>query len=265
MLTLSLSRGFNNGSGRADNPYAQQSGNPYGQQGENTYVQQSQYGGNYNQGQTVGRQPYGESVLNIQMSPGGTDRTDYTLLASSDVEMVPIPDQGGNYGQNGAGFSQQGHSGNPTRGDSNAILNECREIDRDVELVEKTLVSLVAHYRQVLNDPNTDAQSSSRVALAVVRNEIMTYQRNLAARVKRLKSLPESGSPKNGPQVGRVERKLRGIMQQYQTAEMDFRKQTQTQMAREYRITTPEATDEQVQAALEDTSSNQIFSQAVQP
>ena len=196
------------------------------------------------------------------MSPGDSDRTDCTLLASNDVEMVPIPDQNSNYGQNPAGFAQQGHSGGLI---PNAILNECREIDRDVELVEKTLVSLVAHHRQVLNDPNTDAQSQSRAALTIVRNEIMTYQRNLVARVKRLKSLPESGSSKNGPQVGRVERRLRGVMQQYQTEEMEFRKQTQTQMAREYRITSPEATDEQVRAALEDTSSNQIFSQAVQP
>lgn len=91
----------------------------------------------------------------------------------------------------------------------------------------------------------------------------MTLYRNFGARIKAIKQQRESGEPRNKPQVGKVDRKLKSAINEYQQVESDFRKKLSEQMARQYRIVKPEATDEEVRAAIEDTSNNQVFSQAV--
>jgi syntaxin 1B/2/3 len=87
--------------------------------------------------------------------------------------------------------------------------------------------------------------------------------RLLAARVKRVKQRPDSGSPMNAPQVGRVDRKLKTTVSQYQKVEAAYRKNLQEQMARQYKIVRPDASDAEVTAAVEDTSNQQVFSQAL--
>lgn len=95
-------------------------------------------------------------------------------------------------------------------------------------------------------------------------DETKTLYRNLVDRVRAIKSKPESGNPQNAPQVGRVDRKLKEAIQKYQRVQTDFQKGLQAQMARQYRIVRPEASEAEVREAVQDTSNNQqIFSQAV--
>lgn len=60
-----------------------------------------------------------------------------------------------------------------------------------------------------------------------------------------------------------VDRKLKQAMNEFQQLEQVFRKKLGEQMARQYRIVNPDASDEEVVAAVEDTENNQVFSQAV--
>jgi syntaxin 1B/2/3 len=79
-----------------------------------------------------------------------------------------------------------------------------------------------------------------------------------------VKSVPEGRQPRNSAQVGRVERRLKEANQEYQQVEAGFRKKTQDQMARQYRIVRPNASEAEVRAAVEDTSGNaQVFQQAL--
>ena len=157
--------------------------------------------------------------------------------------------------QNG---SQFGSAANP-----NAILNDCREIDNGITEIERTLSQLRNLQQRSLDDPDSSANSATNRQLEAMASETMAMYRNFAGRIKAIKQKPESGSPKNAPQVGKVDRRLKNAIQEYQRVDADFRKKLQEQMARQYRIVRPDASEAEVREAVEDTSNQQVFSQAL--
>ncbi|QDS68953.1 hypothetical protein FKW77_008706 [Venturia effusa] len=150
--------------------------------------------------------------------------------------------------------AQGGYSGG--RNDGADILDQCRAIDKAVDDLESQLLDLQGLHSRVLNDRASNAEVDRRNA------EIMAAYRNLGDKLKKVKSNRESGSPRNAPQVGRVDRKLKKAINDYQRIESDFRKQMQEQQARQYRIVRPDATEAEVQDAVEDPNA-QIFQQAL--
>lgn len=155
---------------------------------------------------------------------------------------------------NAGGFAQN---------DPNAILNECRDIDRGIDTVEQNLEQLRMLQQRTLEDADSSSSSANNRQLDALSSDTMALYRSLTDRVRHIKSNPESQSPKNKPQVSRVDRRLKAAITSYQQVESQFRKRTQDQMARQYRIVRPDATDEEVRAAVEDTSGGQVFSQAL--
>jgi syntaxin 1B/2/3 len=141
--------------------------------------------------------------------------------------------------------------------DPNAILNECREVDRALDRIDSQLDELESMFKQVLARPD---MPSSRIT--DLSSQIMTGYRALVARVKNIKSKPESGNPRNAPQVGKVDRRLKTTINKYQNLEADFRRDSQAAAERQYRIVKPDATDEEVRQAVEDPEAP-IFQQAV--
>lgn len=210
--------------GRA-NPYDQREGSPA--------APPAGYGGQ----PYAGRQQYNNSPAM------GRDE-----FAGQNVEMEPLT--GGS-----------GHS--PERRDPNAILNELRQIDQGIDSIRRNLNDLSHLQQRALDDPDSSANSQNNQQLDTIASETMTMYRSFAGRVKALKQQPESGSPKNAPQLGKVDRKLKAAIQEYQTMDSSFRKRLQEQMARQYRIVRPDASEAEVREAVEDTSNQQVFSQAL--
>ena len=145
----------------------------------------------------------------------------------------------------------------PAGADPNAILNECREIDRSLDQINGQLDNLERIFKQVLARP--DMPSGEINALS---SQIMTAYRALVSRVKNIKSKPESGNPRNAPQVGKVDRRLKQTINRYQTLKAEFRRDSQAAAERQYRIVRPDATDDEVRQAVEDPEAP-IFQQAV--
>ncbi|KFY38418.1 hypothetical protein V495_06588 [Pseudogymnoascus sp. VKM F-4514 (FW-929)] len=201
--------------------------------GSNPYDQRDAApGGGYNSGGYGGNNRY-----------AGRDS-----YGGQNVELEPLA-------QNGQQF---GHQQDP-----NAILNECREIDKGIDAIELNLGTIRSLQLRALDDPDSSQQSATNSQLDSISSETMTMYRSFAARIKTLKQQPESGSPKNAPQLGKVDRKLKAAINQYQNVESDFRKKLQTQMARQYKIVRPDASEAEVREAVEDTSNQQVFSQAL--
>lgn len=140
---------------------------------------------------------------------------------------------------------------------SDDILNECRAVDHAISEIEKQLKELELVQQQYLADTNTSREVDR------LSQNIMTQYRGLVDRVRDIKSKPESGNPRNAPQVGKVDRRLKTTINRSQQLEREFRKKAQEQIARQYRIVRPDASDAEVQEAVEDTSNQQVFSQAV--
>jgi syntaxin 1B/2/3 len=138
-----------------------------------------------------------------------------------------------------------------------AILEECREIDRALEQLDGQLNNLESVFNQSLARPDMPSGEINSLS-----SQIMTGYRSLVSRVKNIKSNPDSGSLRNAPQVGKVDRRLKATIQKYQTLESEFRQKSQVAAERQYRIVRPDATDAEVQEAVADSEAR-VFTQAV--
>ncbi len=169
-------------------------------------------------------------------------------VAGANVEMEPLAPNGSSFGR------QQ---------DPNTILNECKDIDKGIDIIEKNLEELKFLQQRSLDDPDSSAQSNSNRQLDDMSSRTMTLYREFAGRIRAIKQQPDSGSPRNAPQVGKVDRRLKAAIHQYQKVESDFRGKLRYQMARQYRIVNPNASQAEVDKIVSDTSNQQIFSQAL--
>ena len=136
------------------------------------------------------------------------------------------------------------------------ILHVCRQIDRGIDDIQNELNAL-AHLQQLcLVDPDSSAQFSK---LDDLNSTVMAMYRTLADDIKMAKNHPNSSSP----HVGRVEDKLKNTIKNYYSQDLAFQKKLRDQIARQYRIVRPEASEAEIQNAVEDPSRQQIFSQAL--
>ncbi|KAK1826231.1 snare protein nsyn1 [Podospora conica] len=218
------------------NPFDERNSPPdngYGRQGGGRAPPAASFG--------QGPRPGGGGAARYNQQPAGRDN-----YASSNVEMSQLSKSSG---------------GSLDRNDPNAVLNECRDIDRAIDGVKGNLDTL-----RMLQDRSlieADATSTRR-ELDNLSASTMSMFRDLTDRVRMVKSVPEGRQPRNAAQVGRVERRLKEANQEYQQVESAFRKKTQDQMARQYRIVRPDASESEVRSAVEDTSGNaQVFQQAL--
>ena len=150
--------------------------------------------------------------------------------------------------------------------DPNAILNECVEIERAIDSITNTnLVQLRSLQTRSIDDPDASPTTLTNREIDILSSSTMALYRQLTTRIVAIKQTPTSADARNKPRVGMVDRKLKQVMLEFQQLEQAYRKKLGEQMARQYRIVNPDATEEEVRAAVEDTENNQVFSQAVLP
>ncbi|KAG6164471.1 hypothetical protein E4U11_001161 [Claviceps purpurea] len=210
---------------------------------QNPYDQRDNVPGGYGRQQQQPQQQYQQQQQQGGYSSGGGYGQDNAYGAPA-VEMTPI-------GQN-AGYS----------GTRN-ILDECSGIDNGINEVEHNLEKLRMLQQRSLDDADSSAASNVNRQLDSLSTDTMTLYRGLTERVRTLKSKPAQEIAQYRGQVERIDRRLKSAIQQYQQIESQFRKRTQEQMKRQYRIVRPDATEEEVRAVVEDTNNNQMFAQAL--
>lgn len=149
----------------------------------------------------------------------------------------------------------------PPLSDSNDILNECRAVDQAIDEIEVRLERLKDLQSQYLAEINTNRQSLLRIQIDQTRDSVIATYRGLLTRVKNIKSQPESGDLGTAPQVGKVNRRLKSTFEKYQQVERIFRQESEKQIARQYRIVRPDASDSDVREAIENNV--KIFSSAL--
>lgn len=156
-----------------------------------------------------------------------------------------------------------GYSSNAGGGGTRNILDECSGIDNGINEVEHNLEKLRMLQQRSLDDADSSSASSANRQLDNLSTDTMALYRGLTERVRVLKSKPPQQIAQYRGQVDRIDRRLKSAIQQYQQIESQFRKRTQEQMKRQYRIVRPDATEQEVQAVVDDPSSNQVFAQAM--
>jgi syntaxin 1B/2/3 len=164
----------------------------------------------------------------------------------ANVEMEPLAPNGSSFGR-----------------DPNAILNECKMIDLKIKSIEKDLTELISLQQRSLDDPNSSAQTSTNRMLDELSSKTLKSYRDLESSLRAIKQQPDSGSPRNAPQVGKVNRDLKAAIQKFHKIERDFQARLRDQIERQYRIVNPNATQAEVDTIVSNTSNQQIFSQAL--
>lgn len=147
----------------------------------------------------------------------------------------------------------------PPPRDPHEVINECRRITEGVSELNEQLAALQAAQTRSLNDSNN---APATAELETINTSIMSTYKALIARMKKIKTLPESNSQMNRAQIGLADRSLKDAFQRYKVIESAHQKRIREQIERQYRITRPDASDDEVRAATDDPNA-QIFAQAL--
>lgn len=166
---------------------------------------------------------------------------------------------GGNPYSSGQYDRQQGYEmGTLDQSNPNRILEESRAIDAYCEELEARQERLSQTQQAFINDTTGGSQD----ALKAESEALLGAYRDLVSRTKRLKQDKDSGNPRNAPQVGRVDRRVKTSMNKFQKLDSEFRSKLQERMVREYKIVRPDASDAEAREAVQDPDV-QIYSQAL--
>ncbi|KAF3933482.1 Syntaxin-1A [Dactylella cylindrospora] len=109
-------------------------------------------------------------------------------------------------------------------------------------------------------DESSIAEVASKLDAATA--EVSQMNRTMAAKIRDLKSKTLSDPEKAG-QVGVIERSFKQTLTRYQQVEVSYQRKARDQLARQYRIANPDATEDEIRDAQEANSSAPVFSQAV--
>lgn len=142
------------------------------------------------------------------------------------------------------------------------VLNECGRINGEIDKIRRTEFKELEEIQQQTLDNVGSSSSGTDDDPAACSKRIVTLYRQLTDDVKELKSSPNMRTPNIRTHVERVESSLRKTFHEYLQIESKFYKRTQEQLARQYSFVRPNASNEEIQAAVRDAS-NQIFSQAI--
>ncbi|TVY81381.1 Protein transport protein SSO2 [Lachnellula suecica] len=213
--------------------------NPFDQRGD---TQQGGYGAQPPYAAAppaYGRQQYGNAPA--------MGRDDY----NGNVELEPLTPNGAQFGARPAGQNDSVGAG--------GLLNEVSMINKQLsDITDSRIPALMSLRTAMLNRADSTA---STVEIDRESEDIMKSYQDLVLRVRKLKSDPATASHQ---QVGRLDTKLKGALQDYRMQDSQFRKKLEEQIARQFRIVRPDATPQEVQAAVQNTDpGQQVFAQAL--
>lgn len=174
---------------------------------------------------------------------------------------------GSQYEMSSIKYGASGASGGGGEDDFVAFMNEIQDIhthlDNYGDLVE-LILNKQRNYIQELDLNEEDTEYSSKQIDALI-TEALSLQNDLRLRIKNVQTqAAQLRNPQKIDQAELARNKFLELIQRYRLTESNNREQTKVQAERQYRIVKPDATEEEIQAVVEDGSSNQqIFQQAL--
>ncbi|KAI1328911.1 t-SNARE [Xylariaceae sp. FL0255] len=144
----------------------------------------------------------------------------------------------------------------------NSTLEEVSEIKQGIDGIHRNLEQLRMLQQRALDEVDSSGSSSTSRQLDNLSSQTMAEYRSLTERVRMLKSNPQNS--RYGQQVGNVDRSLKDAIKAYQQVEAAYRKRTGQQLARQYKIVQPDASEAEINAVVEGgAGGQQIFQQAM--
>ncbi len=152
--------------------------------------------------------------------------------------------------------------------DQVAFLNEITELQSSIAAIDNNINKIADLHSRSLNNMDEVSAKQAEGELSVLSNETRTLTNAVKSRIQILASkanrLP-AGKDRNTQesQLGAVKSRFKATIQRYQEMEQQYRQKYRARAERQFRIVKPDATPQEVNAALNDDAGGQIFSQAL--
>ncbi|KAI5295361.1 Plasma membrane t-SNARE, secretory vesicle fusion [Ascosphaera atra] len=149
------------------------------------------------------------------------------------------------------------------RTDPHAILNQCRDVRQGITRVESYIDKIEALHKRLLLEADIARENEVKATAENLEEETKHEYRALIERMRVVKGTPGAGEQSNARHIAQVEGQLKRVIESYQKMQQEYRNGIKGQVERQYRIVRPEASDAEVQEAVESAGDQQIFSDAL--
>ncbi|KAN0061940.1 hypothetical protein ACQY0O_005935 [Thecaphora frezii] len=235
--------------------------------GDHSYPSQ-QTGANYNQQQQYGAPQNGH---------GGGQQAAYGQY--DQYPNAPPAQQAYDQGQHNAGYDAPPPAGGnayemqnvvteKAGGDMNSFFGDISDIQDTIRMIEDNINKISDLHSKSLNNMDEASAQYAEQQLASVQQETSRLTNGVKNKIKTLESQTKRvppGGDKNvrNTQIGAVKNRFKETIQKYQQVEQNYRQKYRARAERQFKIVKPDATPQEVKAALDDDSNGQIFSQAL--
>lgn len=151
-------------------------------------------------------------------------------------------------------------------GDMSSFYTEISSIQDQIRSYNDTVQRIADLHNRSLNQTDEATAQRNTAQLEQLLDEVSGLSSQLQRRIKDLmsKSLPGRDGQIRAQQTNLVNAKFVEAIQNYQVVERDYRAKSKQRVERQFKIVKPDATPEEIRAAVNDDSgNNQIFSQAL--
>ncbi|CCF58715.1 hypothetical protein KAFR_0F01190 [Kazachstania africana CBS 2517] len=142
------------------------------------------------------------------------------------------------------------------------FMDKINRINQNLNLYEDKINEIDNLHKQLLTAVNEDRELEIRHYLDDIVAQTTDLQYNLKYEIKDAQKLALHDTNKQAQSENSRQRFLK-LIQDYRIVEANYKDENKEQAKRQYKIIQPEATDDEVEAAISDVGGQQIFSQAL--
>ncbi|AET37909.1 syntaxin Ecym_2157 [Eremothecium cymbalariae DBVPG len=179
---------------------------------------------------------------------------------SDAYEMRGYNNQDG--GSNGNNFRGQGLESSGGGNDFVQFMNGISGINAQLDKYSQLINQIDVFQKRLLTEVNEEQEIQLRKQLDVFASQASDLQYQLKDEIKNAQRQALGDSSKEAQAENSRQRFLK-LIQDYRITEANYREENKDQAKRQYKVIQPEATDDEVEAAISDVGGQQIFSQAL--
>jgi syntaxin 1B/2/3 len=143
-----------------------------------------------------------------------------------------------------------------------AFFSEIAYLRQGNQDINDRITEIENLHQESLSRIDESSITQTATALDAMVAEVSQMNRSMATKIRELKSKTLRDEEKAG-QVGVIERSFKQTLTRYQQVEVSYQRKARDQLARQYKIANPDATDDEIREAQEVNSNAPVFSQAV--
>jgi len=205
----------------------------YGQYGGNPYSGGYEQGGDRYDGYNQTGNPYATDNQALNAPPLHQQQSNYS--------------QTSNYSQSGAPPQNTLPNQPPTVMSNSDFLSRVEGVRKQISSLTNQVSAIASAHQRAISSP--DGSSSSQVEHLVSQTQILNTQ--IKDQIKHLETdaARSGGNVTKDSQIRNLKSQFKAQLESYQQEESTYKKRYQEQIARQYRIVNPEATEDEVQEA----------------